>query len=62
VLVAYASMIRLLAEEQLAGRLHISPEFVFSASEVLTDRARRQVEAARGKIPFDVYAATESAG
>src|SRR5215203_5973836 len=41
VLVAYASMIRLLAEEQLAGRLNIYPEFVFSASEVLTDRARR---------------------
>jgi len=62
VLVAYASMIRLLAEEQLAGRLHIYPEFVFSASEVLTDRARRQAEAAWGKKPFDVYAATETAG
>jgi len=62
VLVAYASMIRLLAEEQLAGRLHISPEFVFSASEVLTDRARRHAEAAWDKKPFDVYAATETAG
>src|SRR5215208_5616829 len=62
VLVAYASMIRLLAEEQLAGRLHIYPEFVFSASEVLTDRGRRQAEAAWGKKPFDVYAATETAG
>jgi len=62
VLVAYASMIRLLAEEQLAGRVHIYPEFVFSASEVLTDRARRQAEAAWGKKPFDVYAATETAG
>src|SRR5215218_7693680 len=62
VLVAYASMIRLLAEEQLAGRLGISPEFVFSASEVLTDRARRHAEAAWDKKPFDVYAATETAG
>src|SRR5215218_1057035 len=62
VLVAYASMIRLLAEEQLAGRLGIYPEFVFSASEVLTDRARRHAEAAWGKKPFDVYAATEPAG
>jgi phenylacetate-CoA ligase len=61
-LVAYASIIHLLAEEQLAGRLHISPEFVFSASEVLTDRGRRQAEAAWGKKPFDVYAATETAG
>src|SRR5215204_2236245 len=62
VLVAYASMIRLLAEEQLAGRLHIDPEFVFSASEFLTDRARRHAETAWGKKPFDVYAATETAG
>jgi phenylacetate-CoA ligase len=62
VLVAYASMIRLLAEEQLAGRLNIFPKFVFSASEVLTDRARRQAEAGWGNKPFDVYAATETAG
>jgi putative adenylate-forming enzyme len=62
VLVGYASMIRLLAEEQLAGRLRISPGFVFSASEVLTARARRQAEAAWGKKPYDVYAATEPAG
>jgi phenylacetate-CoA ligase len=62
VLVAYASMIRLLAEEQLVGRLGIYPEFVFSASEVLTDRARRHAETAWGKKPFDVYAATEPAG
>src|SRR5918994_578630 len=61
-LVGYASMIRLLAEEQLAGRLRISPGFVFSASEVLTDRARRQAEAAWGRKPYDVYAATEPAG
>src|SRR5215204_1245240 len=62
VLVAYASMIRLLAEEQLAGRLNIFPKFVFSASEVLTDRARRHAEGAWGKKPYDVYAATETAG
>jgi phenylacetate-CoA ligase len=61
-LVAYASMIRPLAEEQLAGRLRISPAFVFSASEVLTHRARRQAEAAWGRKAFDVYAATEPAG
>ena len=62
VLVGYASMIYLLAEEQLAGRLHIHPEFVFSASEVLTNRARRHAETAWDKKPFDVYAATEPAG
>jgi phenylacetate-coenzyme A ligase PaaK-like adenylate-forming protein len=36
VLIGYASMIRVLAEEQLAGRLRISPRAVNSASEVLT--------------------------
>jgi phenylacetate-CoA ligase len=36
VLVAYASMIRALAGEQLAGRLHVAPRGVNSSSEVLT--------------------------
>ena len=62
VLVAYASMVKLLAEEQLAGRLRISPGFVFSASEVLTNEAKRRAERAWGRKPFDVYAATETAG
>ena len=61
-LVAYASMVHILAEEQLAGRLRVSPEFVFSASEVLTDEARRRAEEAWGRKPFNVYAATEPAG
>jgi phenylacetate-CoA ligase len=62
VLVAYASTVHLLAEVQLAGRLRISPSFVFASSEVLTDQARRRVEEAWGKKPFEVYAATEPAG
>ncbi len=61
-LVAYASMHRLLAEEQLAGRLRIAPQAVMSASEVLTNETRRLVEAAWAKLPFNVYAATEPAG
>lgn len=61
-LVAYASLHRLLAEEQLAGRLRIAPQAVMSASEVLTDETRRLVEAAWHQLPFNVYAATESAG
>jgi phenylacetate-CoA ligase len=60
VLVAYASMAHLLAEEQLAGRLRISPGF--GSSEVFTEQARRRVEKAWGKKPFEVYAATEPAG
>ena len=61
-LVAYASMARLLADEQLAGRLHIAPRAVMSASEVLTADARSKIRAAWGLEPFDVYAATETAG
>ena len=62
VLVAYASMAHLLAEERLAGRLRISPGFVFGSSEVFTEQAKRRVEEAWGEKPFEVYAATESAG
>ena len=61
-LIGYASMHRLLAEEQLAGRLRIAPRAVMSASEVLTDDTRQQITDAYGRAPFNVYAATESAG
>ena len=61
-LVAYASLNRLLAEEQLAGRLHVAPDAVMSASEVLTVDTRRLIAEAWGHQPFNVYAATEPAG
>lgn len=61
-LVAYASMARLLADEQLAGRLHIAPRAVMSASEVLTADARAKIRSAWKVEPVDVYAATETAG
>jgi phenylacetate-CoA ligase len=60
-LIAYASMSRILAQEQLAGRLHISPEKVFTSSEVLTDETRRRVTAAWGDEPFNQYGTTETA-
>ncbi|MEV7573892.1 phenylacetate--CoA ligase family protein [Pseudarthrobacter sp. NPDC089323] len=62
VLVGYASALKPLAAEQRAGRLHISPEGVMSASEVLSPHAAAELEAAWGSKPFDVYAATETAG
>lgn len=62
VLIGYASMIRVLAEEQLAGRLRISPRAVNSASEVLTGASRQLATQAWGVPPFDVYAATETGG
>jgi phenylacetate-CoA ligase len=61
-LIGYASMVRLLAEAQLDGRLMIMPRFVFSASEVLTDSTRRLASAAWGRSPCNVYAATETSG
>lgn len=61
-LIVYASMSRVLAEEQLAGRLRISPKAVMCSSEVLTDDAIARVLRAWGSRPYNVYAATETAG
>jgi len=61
VLIAYASMAGILAEEQLAGRLRIQPEVVYSASEVLTQQTRQRVREAWGDEPFNQYVATETA-
>ncbi|TQJ38152.1 putative adenylate-forming enzyme [Arthrobacter sp. SLBN-112] len=62
ILVGYASALKPLAAEQQAGRLHIAPQGVMSASEVLSPHAASELEAAWGRAPFDVYAATETAG
>ncbi len=61
-LVAYASMARSLAEEQIAGRLRIAPHLIYTSSEVLTDETRRRIEAAWGHPPFNQYASTEIGG
>ena len=61
-LVVYASMSRVLADEQLAGRLRIQPKAVMCSSEVLTEEAIARVVRAWGHRPFNVYAATETAG
>lgn len=61
-LVAYASMGRVLADEQIEGRLRIQPRAVMCASEVLTTDTRARIERAWGIAPFNVYAATEPAG
>lgn len=51
-----------LAQEQVAGRLDISPKVVFCAAEVLTNDARELMNDAWGAQPFNVYASTETAG
>lgn len=61
-LVAYASMARILADEQIAGRLRIAPHQVYTSSEVLTDETRRRLQAAWGHPPFNQYASTEVGG
>ncbi len=62
VLIAYASMTGILAEAQLAGQLHIHPQVVYAASEVLTQQTRQRVRQAWGDEPFNQYVATETAG
>ncbi len=59
VLIAYASMMRILADEQLAGRLQIAPRAVMTSSEVLTEETRRRIVQAWGERLFNQYAATE---
>ncbi len=61
VLIAYASMAGILAEEQLAGRLQIRPQVVYSASEVLTTQTRQRAREAWGDELFNQYVATEAA-
>jgi len=61
ILGAYPSIARILANEQLAGRLRISPKYVFTGAEVLTEETRRRIEEVWGKGRlFDIYGATES--
>ncbi|MBI2486383.1 MAG: phenylacetate--CoA ligase family protein [Deltaproteobacteria bacterium] len=61
-LIAYANMSRQLAQEQIAGNLHISPQAVFCASEVLTKDSRKLIHKDWGVQPFNVHATTETAG
>ena len=59
--VAYASMAYFLANEQEKGRLDIHPQFIFTASEVLTARMRELIENVWGKVVFNEYVSTETA-
>jgi phenylacetate-coenzyme A ligase PaaK-like adenylate-forming protein len=59
VLGGYPSVLALLADEQLAGRVDIHPRVVFTSSEVSTPEMRRRMADAWGVRPFDMYASTE---
>lgn len=54
----YPSVVALLAEEQLEGRLRISPHVVLTTSEVLTDDAAARIERA-WVTPVEGYFSTE---
>lgn len=54
------SIAALLAEEQLAGRLHVAPSLVATGAEVLTEDMRRRMRDAWGIEPQQAYLATEA--
>ncbi|WP_298591566.1 phenylacetate--CoA ligase family protein [uncultured Kocuria sp.] len=57
---AYASMLRLLATEQEAGRLRLRPALVLSTAEGLPPDERTRLERAFGAPVREVYGCTES--
>jgi phenylacetate-coenzyme A ligase PaaK-like adenylate-forming protein len=60
-LITYAALSGMLAEEQLAGRLDVAPRAVMCVAESLTATVRARVRQAWGSEPFENYASTESA-
>jgi phenylacetate-coenzyme A ligase PaaK-like adenylate-forming protein len=61
-MIGYASVMGMLAAEQLEGRLAVEPRLVVAGSEVLTEETTRRIEQAWGITPVNVYAATEAPG
>jgi putative adenylate-forming enzyme len=61
VLAVYPSVLRQLADEQIAGRLRISLRGIHTSAEVLDADIRRRVRDAWGIPVFDTYGATEYA-
>jgi phenylacetate-CoA ligase len=58
-LIAHASTLALLAAEQHAGRLQISPQAITAISELLTDDDRRAIRGAFGVAPVSGFVSTE---
>ncbi|NEK58326.1 phenylacetate--CoA ligase family protein [Geodermatophilus sabuli] len=59
-LICAAGLGSVLADEQVAGRLHITPRIVVFGSEGLSPDLRRRVRAAWGVAAVSMYAATEA--
>lgn len=62
ILTSYGSLARVLAKEQLEGRLNIQPEVICTGGDGLTEDTRQLVEKAWGKLPYNSYASTETGG
>jgi phenylacetate-coenzyme A ligase PaaK-like adenylate-forming protein len=58
-LAGYASVLGLLASEQLAGRLHIQPALVLSSAEYLPPDERIRIQEAFGVPPRNLYGSCE---
>jgi phenylacetate-coenzyme A ligase PaaK-like adenylate-forming protein len=59
-MMGYSSVLGLLADEQLCGRLRIAPEAICCASEPLTADIRSRILAAWGRDAANIYATTEA--
>jgi phenylacetate-CoA ligase len=60
VLFGYASMVSLLAQEALAGRLELDLKRVCTTSELRTEDMTETIVSAFGSQPYDLYATTET--
>lgn len=60
-LALYPSVLRQLADEQLAGRLHIAPVHIGTSAERLDEVTRQRAREAFGLPVYDTYGATEYA-
>ncbi len=59
VLGGYASNVHLLAQEQIMGRLRISPTTILTTAETLKKEARIAIKKAWGIEPYEAYGSTE---
>jgi phenylacetate-CoA ligase len=62
VISGYPSVVAAIAEEQRAGRIDITPQWVFCGSEQFLPSARLAIRDAWGVDPYDLYATTETGG
>lgn len=59
-LMGYASLVSLLAVEQMEGRLNIAPDVITTFSELLSEDRTNRVRKAWGVRPFNHYGAAET--